>query len=114
VAYKQDKISVSILKYVSDILQFEVKSPDIGFITVTGVEVTNDLSYAKIFVSFLDKSKVNLRMEALERVKGFIRSSLAQKLTIRKVPTLIFVYDDSYEKGEKIEKILKEIKQKQD
>ncbi|MCK9198444.1 MAG: 30S ribosome-binding factor RbfA [Erysipelotrichales bacterium] len=113
-AYKQDKISVSILKYVSDILQFEVKSPDIGFITVTGVEVTNDLSYAKIFVSFLDKSKVNLRMEALERVKGFIRSSLAQKLTIRKVPTLIFVYDDSYEKGEKIEKILKEIKQKQD
>ncbi|MDD3383736.1 MAG: 30S ribosome-binding factor RbfA [Bacilli bacterium] len=111
-AYKQDKISVSILKYVSDILQFEVKSPDIGFITVTGVEVTNDLSYAKIFVSFLDKSKVNLRMEALERVKGFIRSSLAQKLTIRKVPTLIFVYDDSYEKGEKIEKILKDIKQK--
>ena len=57
-AYKQDKVSVSILKYVSDIIQFELKSSEIGFITVTGVEVTGDLSIAKIFVSFLDNKNV--------------------------------------------------------
>ena len=72
-AYKQDKVSVSILKYVSDIIQFELKSSEIGFITVTGVEVTGDLSIAKIFVSFLDNKNVEKRFEALNRCKGFIR-----------------------------------------
>ena len=104
-AYKQDKVSVSILKYVSDIIQFELKSSEIGFITVTGVEVTGDLSIAKIFVSFLDNKNVEKRFEALNRCKGFIRSSLAKKLTIRKTPSLIFVIDDSFERGMKIEKL---------
>ncbi len=108
-AYKQDKVSVSILKYVSDIIQFELKSSEIGFITVTGVEVTGDLSIAKIFVSFLDNKNVDKRMEALNRCKGFIRSSLAKKLTIRKTPNLIFVIDDSFERGMKIEKLIKDI-----
>jgi ribosome-binding factor A len=108
-AYKQDKVSVSILKYVSDIIQFELKSSEIGFITVTGVEVTGDLSIAKIFVSFLDNKNVEKRMEALNRCKGFIRSSLAKKLTIRKTPNLIFVIDDSFERGMKIEKLIKDI-----
>lgn len=108
-AYKQDKVSVSILKYVSDIIQFELKSSEIGFITVTGVEVTGDLSIAKIFVSFLDNKNVDKRLEALNRCKGFIRSSLAKKLTIRKTPSLIFVIDDSFERGMKIEKLIKDI-----
>ena len=108
-AYKQDKVSVSILKYVSDIIQFELKSSEIGFITVTGVEVTGDLSIAKIFISFLDNKNVEKRFEALNRCKGFIRSSLAKKLTIRKTPTLIFVIDDSFERGMKIEKLIKDI-----
>ena len=105
-AYKQDKVSVSILKYVSDIIQFELKSSEIGFITVTGVEVTGDLSIAKIFVSFLDNKNVEKRFEALNRCKGFIRSSLAKKLTIRKVPSLVFIIDDSFERGMKIEKLI--------
>ena len=108
-AYKQDKVSVSILKYVSDIIQFELKSSEIGFITVTGVEVTGDLSIAKIFVSFSDNKNVEKRMEELNRCKGLIRSSLAKKLTIRKTPTLIFVLDDSFERGMKIEKLIKDI-----
>jgi ribosome-binding factor A len=112
-AYKKDKVSVAILKHVSDILQFEVKSPEIGFVTVTGAEVTQDLSYAKIYISVFDRAHAEKRMEALNRVKGFVRSSLAKKLTIRKVPELIFVLDTSAERGEKIDKILKEIEQKE-
>ncbi len=108
-AYKKDKMSVSILKHVSDILQFEVKSPDIGFVTVTSVEVTKDLSSAKIYVRYIDKQNREIHLQALERVKGYIRSSLAKKLTIYKVPELVFIYDDSIEKGEKIEHILAEI-----
>ena len=52
---------------------------------------------------------IEKRMEALNRCKGFIRSSLAKKLTIRKTPTLIFVLDDSFERGMKIEKLIKDI-----
>ena len=111
-SHKQHKISSLILKDVSDILQYEVKNPDIGFITVTAVEVTSDYSYAKIFVSFLDKKNVEKRFDALQRVKGFVRSSLAKKLAIYKVPELIFVLDTSHEQAEKIEKILKEIEKK--
>lgn len=111
-AYKMDKLNVSILKYVSDIIQFEVKSPEIGFVTVTGVEVTKDLSYAKVYVSFLGVTNTTKNMEALERVKGFIRSSLAKKLTTYKVPALIFVLDTSFEKGQHIEDIIKEIHKK--
>lgn len=111
-AYKMDKLNVSILKYVSDIIQFEVKSSEIGFVTVTGVEVTKDLSYAKIYVSFLGVTNTTKNMEALERVKGFIRSSLAKKLTTYKVPSLIFVLDTSFEKGQHIEDIIKEIHKK--
>ena len=105
-AYKQDKVSVSILKYVSDIIQFEVKNPEIGFITITGVEVSGDLSIAKIYVSFLPQKNIEARFEALNKSKGFIRSSLAKKLTIRKVPSLIFIIDDSFERGMKIEKLI--------
>ena len=111
-SYKKDKISMLIFRYISDIIQFEVKSTEIGFVTVTKVEVTTDLSYAKVFVSFLDKKRASTQFEALERVKGFVRSSLAKKLSIYKVPELVFVMDDSYEKGERIEQILKEIKAK--
>ncbi len=111
-AHKQNKIASIIMKDVSDILMFEVKSPDIGFITVTGAEVTSDYSYAKIYVSFLDKKNVDGRFEALQRVKGFVRTSLSRKLSIYKVPELIFVLDKSYEQGEKIDRILKEIEKK--
>ena len=108
-AYKQDKVSVAVLKYVSDIIQFHVKNPDIGFVTITGCEVTGDLSIAKLYVSFLGKGDATKRLQALDKSKGFIRSELAKKLTIRKVPSLIFVIDDSFEKGAKIEKILQSI-----
>ena len=112
-SYKRDKINVAILKYVSEIIQFDVKDPDIGFVTVTKVDVTNDYSYAKIYVTFMDKRTVKKQMEALENAKGFIRSELAGKLTIYKVPALIFVYDDSYEKGMRIEQIIADIHSKE-
>ena len=108
-AYKRDKINVAILKDVSEILQFEVKDPDINFVTITRVDVTRDYSYAKIYVSFIDKDNVEKQMKALDNAKGFIRTELAARLKMYKVPALIFVYDDSYEKSQKIEKILADI-----
>lgn len=107
---KAEKIAGIIQKEVSEIIQFNLKDPKIGFITITDVTVTNDLSIAKIYVSFLgQKAREEAGMKALERSKGFIRSTLAKRLSIRKVPELIFKVDDALERGNKIEEILSEI-----
>jgi len=108
VVLKKDKMNNIIQRELSSILQTEVKNNVIGFCTITGVEVTNDLSIAKVYVSFLDGHSKR-RMEALERSKGFIRSALAKRLTIRKCPELHFILDTSLDYGNKIEKIIKEI-----
>ena len=99
-----------IQKEVSEIIQFELKNPKIGFVTITDVDVTSDMSYAKIFVSFLGQdARKEAGLKALNQSKGFIRSELAKRLTIRKTPELIFQLDNSLEKGNKIEKILHDI-----
>ncbi|MCH4287201.1 MULTISPECIES: 30S ribosome-binding factor RbfA [Bacillota] len=107
---KAEKVAGIIQKEVSEIIQFELKDPKIGFITITDVTVTNDLSIAKIYVSFLgQKAREEAGMKALERSKGFIRTNLAKRMTLRKVPELQFKIDDSLERGNKIEKILYEM-----
>ncbi|WP_294562409.1 30S ribosome-binding factor RbfA [uncultured Traorella sp.] len=109
---KNDKMNHIVQKAVSEIIQFELKNPKVGFITITDVQVTNDNSYAKIFVSFLGKEeRAAAGLKALNQSKGFIRSALAKRLTIRKTPELIFEIDRSLERGNKIDKILNDLKQ---
>lgn len=108
---KIEKVNNMIQRELSSILMMEVKDPHIGFCTITDVEVTSDLSYAKIYVSFLNKN-TKKSMEALERSKGYIRSLLAKRITIRKCPELQFVLDTSLAYGNKIETIISEINQK--
>lgn len=110
---KKDKVAGIIQKEISEIIQFELKDPKIGFITITDVEVSGDLSQAKIYVSFLGQdARKEAGMKALERSKGFLRTQLAQRLSIRKVPQLIFLQDTSLERGNKIEKIIADINRK--
>ena len=108
---KQEKLAVQIQKYISDIIQFELKTNNLGIVTVTRVKVSDDNSWAKVYVSFLNNDKEK-SLENLKECKPFIRSSLAKKLTIRRTPDITFTIDDSYEKGEKIEKIIKELNNK--
>ena len=101
---KKDKMNGIIQRELSQIIQVEVRDPKIGFCTTT------DLSIAKVYVTFLGKDfDTRKGMEALNRSKGFIRSLLAKRLTIRKVPELIFVNDTSLEYGNKIEKIIDDL-----
>ena len=109
---KQERVAQIILKDVTELIQFELKDPAVGFVTITDVDVTNDYSYATIYVSFLGKDeRKQAGLKALNRAKGFIRSGLSKRLSIRKVPELIFKLDDSLEKGERIEAIISKINQ---
>lgn len=108
-AKRSDHIASLILKNISEIVQFDLHHPTVGFVTVTAVQLSDDLSFAKVYFSFLGKGEVEPRMKALEKSKGFIRSELAKRLAIYKVPELQFNHDDSFDKGQRIQEILKKV-----
>lgn len=104
---KQDRMDQILKKEISRILQFELKNPKLGFVTVTDVECTRDMSQAKVYVSFLGKQERNdAGMRVLRSSKGFIRSTLAKNIKASKMPDLIFVQDTSLDNGRRIENII--------
>jgi len=107
--FKIDRISSNMVKEISYILMMEVKDPNVKFVTVTDAKVTNDLSYAKIYVTVLNQEYIKETMKALNNAKGFIRNELKERMDIRNIPELEFVYDESIEYGNKIEKIIEDI-----
>lgn len=107
---KQERLEQIIRKEVSEIIQFKIKDPNISFVTVTDVEVTRDYSIATIYITFFNREiGDDVQLHALNRAKGFIRSELGSKLTIRKVPELLFKIDDSLDKGNRIDQLLKDL-----
>lgn len=106
---KIDRLNSTFVKEISYILQNEVKDENIKFVTVTGCEITSDLSYAKVFVTVFDQEKKGTTLKALEGAKSFIRGELSKRVDIRHTPELRFVFDDSIEYGNKIDKIIEEL-----
>lgn len=106
------RVGEQIKKELSQIIQSELKDPRIGFITVTGVDVTNDFSQAKVYLSVLgsDEQKEET-LKALTRSTGFIRSELGKRIRMRKIPELLFKFDESIDYGSKIQGLLQQINQ---
>ncbi|MED4603494.1 30S ribosome-binding factor RbfA [Paenibacillus validus] len=104
------RVGEQIKKEISQIIQSELKDPRIGFITVTGVDVTNDFSQAKVYLSVLgsDEQKQET-LKALGRSSGFIRAELGKRIRMRKIPELLFKFDASIDYGSKIESLLHQI-----
>ena len=106
---KIDRIASNIVKEISYILATEVKDNDIKFVTVTDAKVTNDLSFAKIYVTVLnDKEKDNI-IKLLNKASNFIERELSKRIEIRKMPDITFVYDESLEYAANIENIIESI-----
>ena len=102
-----DKLDSILMKEISTIILQDINDPKLGFPTVTAVDVAPDLNTAKVFVSFLGKNyKKRDGIEALRKAKGYIKSQLAKRLKMRKIPDLHFVVDDTLDKAERIDEIL--------
>ena len=101
---RAERVGEQMKKEVMDIINNKVKDPRVGFITITDVELTNDLSQAKVFLTVLGNKK-----EALDKAKGFIKSELGSRMRLRIVPELFFEYDESIEYGNKIEKMIQDL-----
>ncbi len=103
-----DKIDSMLMRELSVIISQEINDPKIGFPTVTEVDVAPDLNTAKVYVSFLGKNyKKRDGLEALRRAKGHIKTELSKRIKLRKIPDLTFIVDDTLDKAQRIEDIIK-------
>ena len=113
-ADRTQRIQSIIGKNISEIIQFELKNPRIGFCTVSEVWVSSDFSYARVYVSFLGSKYPKQNLEELNKTKGYVRSSLAKKLDIRKTPEITFYLDESFQKAERLDEVLRKEKEQID
>jgi ribosome-binding factor A len=112
---RKEKVQDAIQKVVSSILANELKDPRLGFVTITGVEISPDLRYAKIFYSVLGKEQDHKKSKkALDSALKFIRKLVAERIQLRFAPEIVFNEDKSSEYSSKIQEVLDEIKQMDD
>jgi len=108
--FRVGRVGEQIKKEISTIIQTELKDPRIGFITVTGVDLTNDLSLARVYLSILGtEEQKEATLKALGKANGFLRSELGRRVKLRHTPAIEFRFDGSIAYGSHIEALLQRI-----
>lgn len=113
--YRGGRINEEVKKVVSSLIQYEIKDPRLSaMVSVTDVNVTKDLRYAKVFVSIFTNSKEEkmATLQALKSACGFIRRELGHKINLRYTPEIIIEEDNSITKGMHIDSLIEKIKEK--
>ncbi|EGQ3299870.1 TPA: 30S ribosome-binding factor RbfA [Staphylococcus pseudintermedius] len=107
---RAERVGEQMKKELMDIINNKLKDPRVGFLTITDVQPTNDLSLAKVYLTVLgsDKERENT-FKGLEKAKGFIKSEIGQRMRLRIVPDLQFEYDESIEYGNRIERLIQNL-----
>jgi ribosome-binding factor A len=100
------KVADLIQRELSDLLRREVRDPQVGMITLTSVDVSPDLSHAKVFFTLLEKEKKDETTRGLQRAASFLRSQLARRMSMYTTPELRFVYDESVERGDRLSRLI--------
>ena len=108
---RADRVADLIKAEISDILLKEVNDPQVREVTVTDVKVTDDLRQAKVFFVRIGENICNEETtKGLQRATGFLRRELGKRLRLRYVPEIKFIFDESFEYGDHINRLLAEIK----
>ena len=122
VSSRAQRVGDQIQKELASLIQLEVSDPRIGMVSITGVEVSRDLSHAKVYVTVmntlsedasvnqltlsspgeLDRIEVEENIKALSKASGFLRTMLSKRLRTRSIPKLQFYYDNSIERGQQL------------
>ncbi len=107
---RSERVGEQLKKELSEIISQKIKDPRVGFVTVTEVEVTGDLSLATVYVTVLGNDKERREtLAGLEKAKGFMKTEVGQRMKLRIVPELKFVYDESIDYGNKIERMIADL-----
>lgn len=109
---RPQRVGQELQKEIAFILQREIKDPRLGMVTVSDVELSRDLSYAKVFVTFLNDSEpdvVEQGLKILNDATGYIRSLVGKAMQLRIIPDLKFVYDESLVEGMRMSNLVSEV-----
>ena len=110
---RAERVSDQMKREIADILMRKIKDPRVGFVTVTDVDVADDLRNAKVFVSVYGGDK-EASLKGLTSAAPFIRSELGKRMRMRFVPELLFRFDATVEQGAHIMELLRDIEEKKD
>ena len=110
---RHERLEQDVKIALSDIIMNEVKEPSVtGLISVTDVKITPDQKYAKVYVSIFGKENKNKVIEALKKATGFIKRELGRRVRMRNMPDITFELDNSMEYGEHMDRVIKEVMEK--
>lgn len=114
--YRERRVGQEVLREVNDILRKRVRDPRVQNITITDVRVTGDLQQATIYYSLLSElaSDQQKAQEGLDKAKGLIRRELGKRLTLYKIPELVFEKDESIAYGNKIDTLIRQLNEKEE
>lgn len=103
------RVDEAVRSVLSDAITKDLKDPRVGFVTVTGVKTSPDLRHARVYVSVLgDEETRDATLQGLASAHGFLQSRLASELSLKHTPALEFEYDDSVDRGMRINQLLQE------
>jgi len=104
---RQEKVQAQLVEEISEIIQRELRDPRLGFVTLTGAEVSRDLRHAKIFVSVMGDEKARRdSLKALNSAVGLLRGEFARRARLRVAPELEFRFDEGIDRGARIFELL--------
>jgi ribosome-binding factor A len=103
---RPQKLADLIQRELSDLIAHEMRDPRVGMLTITSVDVSPDLSHAKVFFTLLEQAKLEDTLRGLKRSAGFLRSQLARRIKLYTTPELRFEYDESVERGDRLSRLI--------
>ena len=103
---RPQKIADLMQRELSELLQREVRDPRVGMVTITSVDVSPDLSHAKVYFTILNNEKKDETTKGLQRAASFLRSQLSRRMSMYTTPELRFVYDESVERGDRLSRLI--------
>jgi ribosome-binding factor A len=103
---RPQRIGDLIQRELSDLLAREVRDPRVGMVTITSVDVSPDMSHAKVFFTLLEKSNLDAVLQGLTRASGFLRSQLAKRVKLYSMPELRFEYDETIERADRLSRLI--------
>jgi ribosome-binding factor A len=110
VSVKQDRMNWRIRTILSELIRREVSDPRLQNLTVTAVDLDQELQYARVYVNALgDESRQKEVMAGLERAKGFLRREVGKRVRLRKTPELDFRWDATLAEGDRIDRLISQL-----
>jgi ribosome-binding factor A len=103
---RSERVAGSMRRELARLIQTDLKDPDVGFVSLSDVEVSRDISHARVYITVFEPEKAEASLRALQRAAGYLRKRLGQEMRIRAVPELHFVHDDSVESGQNMDRLI--------